>query len=191
MKNTYKIILILFLFSFSFSFAQLEKDWKTMSKTERQAALENMTSDQKMHLLQNIKQNMMLEELNIPEKDKQKFNELYLECQNNQRKIKNAFEARTDYENLTDEEAVKELNASFDVGQKLLDTKRECANKFLKIMRPQQVLQMFENEGRMRSKVRDRKDEIEKKESESRSQNENSRSKSNDDSRVDSSSRRR
>lgn len=142
-----------------------KKIGKKWIKLEKKAALQNMTSEQKMNLLQSFKQNMMEEELEITEDNKQEFSSLYLEYQSSQKNIKSVFQPRKDFENLTEEEAIKELDASFDIGQKLLDNKRIYAKKFQKIMKPQQVLQMFDNEGRMRSKVRDRNQQIESRQS--------------------------
>ena len=173
MKNYYKIPLILLLFAFSICSAQKEKDWKKMDKTEKKAALQIMTSEEKMNLLQSFKQNMMEEELEIPEENKQEFSALYLEYQNSQKNIKNVFKPRKNLENLSDEEAIKELDASFDVGQKLLDNKREYSKKFQKVMKPQQVLEFFENEGRMRAKVRDRNQEVQSRNQEPKFRNEN------------------
>ena len=55
-------------------------------------------------------------------------------------------------ENLSDAEAKKMLNQSFDLGQQLLNNRKVYADKFLKILTPQQVLKLFNQEGRMREK---------------------------------------
>ena len=62
-------------------------------------------------------------------------------------------------ENLSDEEATKRLNQSFDVGQQLLNNRRAYAEKFLKILSPQQVLTLFQTEGKMREKMLDKKND--------------------------------
>ena len=58
---------------------------------------------------------------------------------------------------MTDEDAIKELNNSFDVGQQLLDNRKDYAQKFMKVISPQQVLRMYQTEGKMRNKILDKK----------------------------------
>jgi hypothetical protein len=58
---------------------------------------------------------------------------------------------------LSDEEATSRLNQSFDVGQQLLNNRRAYADKFLKILTPQQVLSFSRTEGKMREKMLDKK----------------------------------
>ena len=58
---------------------------------------------------------------------------------------------------MTDEDAIKELNNSFDVGQQLLDNRKNYAQKFMKVISPQQVLRMYQTEGKMRNKILDKK----------------------------------
>ncbi len=59
---------------------------------------------------------------------------------------------------MTDDEARKQVNESFEIGQLLLDNRRQYAEKFMKVIKPQQVLQMFQTEGKMRTKILDKKD---------------------------------
>ena len=66
-------------------------------------------------------------------------------------------ERRKKLANLSDEEATRRLNQSFDVGQQLLNNRRTYADKFLKILTPQQVLKLFQTEGKMREKLLDKK----------------------------------
>jgi hypothetical protein len=49
---------------------------------------------------------------------------------------------------LSDEEATSRLNQSFDVGQQLLNNRRAYADKFLKILTPQQVLNFSRMKGK-------------------------------------------
>ena len=55
----------------------------------------------------------------------------YLESQ---KTIKNKFRADFSQENLSDAEAKKMLNQSFDLGQQLLNNRKVYADKFLKIL---------------------------------------------------------
>ena len=49
------------------------------------------------------------------------------------------------------------LNQSFDLGQQLLNNRKVYADKFLKILTPQQVLKLFNQEGRMSEKFMERR----------------------------------
>ena len=193
MKNRYKLPFILLLFISTIFSAQQGKDWKKLNKEEKKATLKGMTSEQKMNLLNSFKQNLIEEQLDIPEKSKEEFSVLYEDYQTSQRNIKNSFQRRKDLQNMTDEEAVNELDKSFEVGQRLLDNKKDYAKKFQRVMKPQQILQMFENEGRIRSKVRARNQELQNRNQEPRyqSQDPGNQNRSSDNSRGNSAPRRR
>lgn len=174
MKNTHTSTLILFLLAFSLFSAQQNGEIKIVDKNEKLKAIKNMTPDQKMNLLQGIKQNLIIEDLQIPENKQQEFSALYDEYQKSQRNIKSNFQRAENFENLNDAEAQKELDASFEVGQKLLDNKKEYSKKFQKVIKPQQVLQMFESEGKMRTKVRERNQDVQSRRAEQSFRNQDS-----------------
>lgn len=174
MKNTHKSTLILFLLTFSLFSAQQNGAIKIVDKNEKVKAIKNMTPDQKMNLLQGFRQNLIIEDLQIPENKQQEFSALYDEYQKSQRNIKSNFQRAENFENLNDAEAQKELDASFEVGQKLLDNKKEYSKKFQKVIKPQQVLQMFESEGKMRTKVRERSQDVQSRRAEQSFRNQDS-----------------
>lgn len=174
MKNTHKSALILFLLTFSLFSAQQNGEIKIVDKNEKVKAIKNMTPDQKMNLLQGFRQNLIIEDLQIPENKQQEFSALYDEYQKSQRNIKSNFQRAENFENLNDAEAQKELDASFEVGQKLLDNKKEYSKKFQKVIKPQQVLQMFESEGKMRTKVRERNQDVQSRRAEQSFRNQDS-----------------
>lgn len=174
MKNTHKSTLILFLLTFSLFSAQQNGEIKIVDKNEKVKAIKNMTPDQKMNLLQGFRQNLIIEDLQIPENKQQEFSALYDEYQKSQRNIKSNFQRAENFENLNDAEAQKELDASFEVGQKLLDNKKEYSKKFQKVIKPQQVLQMFESEGKMRTKVRERSQDVQSRRAEQSFRNQDS-----------------
>ncbi len=58
---------------------------------------------------------------------------------------------------MSDDEATKQLNQSFEIGQQLLDNRKNYAQKFMKVISPQQVLKMYQTEGKMRTKILDKK----------------------------------
>ena len=153
------LLLLIAVFTGSqLSFAQERKyDWKNMKPEQRKEVIQKMSPQEKMSLLKQFRENMMVSELDVPQTDQPEFKTLYAEYQEKQNSIKSRFKPSEDYENMSDEEATKQLNESFDVGQQLLDNRKIYAQKFLKVLKPQQVLQMYQTEGKMRSKLLDKK----------------------------------
>ncbi|MBP3839973.1 MAG: hypothetical protein J6D35_03325 [Chryseobacterium sp.] len=151
-------ILITVITGSQLSYAQEQKyDWKKMKPEQRKEIIQKMSPQDKMSLLKQFRENMMVSELDVPQNDQTEFKTLYAEYQDKQNNIKSRFKPSEDYDNMSDEEATKQLNESFDVGQQLLDNRKIYAQKFLKVLKPQQVLQMYQTEGKMRSKILDKK----------------------------------
>ncbi len=151
-------ILITVITGSQLSYAQEQKyDWKKMKPEQRKEIIQKMSPQEKMLLLKQFRENMMVSELDVPQNDQTEFKTLYAEYQDKQNSIKSRFKPSEDYDNMSDEEATKQLNESFDVGQQLLDNRKVYAQKFLKVLKPQQVLQMYQTEGKMRSKILDKK----------------------------------
>jgi len=139
-------------------FAQEQKyDWKTMKPEQRKEVIQKMNPKERSLLLNQFRENMMVSELDVPQNDESQFKSLYAEYQQKQSEIKSKFKAGADYENMSDEEATKQLNESFEIGQQLLDNRKKYAQKFLQVIKPQQVLQMYQTEGKMRNKILDKK----------------------------------
>ena len=153
------LLLLIAVFSGSqLSFAQEQKyDWKNMKPEQRKEVIQKMSPQEKMSLLKQFRENMMVSELDVPQTDQLEFKTLYAEYQEKQNSIKSRFKLSEDYENMSDEEAKRQLNESFDIGQQLLDNRKIYAQKFMKVLKPQQVLQMYQTEGKMRSKILDKK----------------------------------
>ncbi len=157
-----KILLILIISGLGLqnTFAQEQKyDWKTMKPDERKAIIQKMSPQERMSLLKQFRQNMVVSQLDVPQNDQEEFKQLYSEYQEKQNEIKSKFKPNEDYENMSDEEAKQQLNQSFEVGQQLLDNRKAYSQKFMKVIKPQQVLQMYQTEGRMRNKILDRKED--------------------------------
>lgn len=153
------LLLLIAVFSGSqLSLAQEQKyDWKNMKPEQRKEVIQKMSPQEKMSLLKQFRENMMVSELDVPQTDQQEFKTLYAEYQEKQNSIKSRFKPSEDYENMSDDEAKRQLNESFDIGQQLLDNRKIYAQKFMKVLKPQQVLQMYQTEGKMRSKILDKK----------------------------------
>ncbi len=137
-------------------FAQEQKyDWKTMKPEQRKEVIKKMNPKERTLLLNQFRENMMVTELEVPQTDEGEFKTLYAEYQQKQSDIKSKFKGGADYENMSDEEATKQLNESFEIGQQLLDNRKMYAQKFLQVIKPQQVLQMYQTEGKILDKKQD------------------------------------
>lgn len=134
-------------------------EWRTMNMDEKRAAVSNMSVKERSVFLQKMKENITIDDLDIPADKQEEFKNLFTEYQSNQRLIKEKFHSDKNFDKLSDEEATSRLNQSFDVGQQLLNNRRAYADKFLKILTPQQVLKLFQNEGKMRDKLLDKKND--------------------------------
>ena len=146
------------LFASNKSFAQEQKyDWKKMKPEQRKELIQNMSPDERMKLLKQFRENMMVEELEVAADEQAEFKNLFAEYQEKQNEIKKKFKTSEDYDNMSDEEAKQRLNESFEIGQQLLDNRRIYSQKFMKVIKPQQVLQMYQTEGKMRNKILDKK----------------------------------
>lgn len=134
-------------------------EWRTMNMDEKRSAVSNMSVKERSVFLQKMKENIAIDDLGIPEEKQDEFKSLFAEYQSNQKQIKEKFHSDKNFEKLSDEEATNRLNQSFDVGQQLLNNRKIYAEKFLKILTPQQVLKLFQNEGKMRDKILDKKND--------------------------------
>ena len=132
-------------------------EWRTMNNQEKREVVNNMSTKERSIFLQKMKENIVIDDIDISADKQDEFKALYAEYQANQKQIKEKFLVENNIANLSDEEATRRLNQSFDVGQQLLNNRRTYADKFLKILTPQQVLKLFQTEGKMREKVLDKK----------------------------------
>ncbi|WP_304344231.1 hypothetical protein [Chryseobacterium koreense] len=151
-------ILLIAIFAGQSVFAQEQKyDWKTMKPDQRKQIIQKMSPQERMSLLKQFRENMIVSQLDVPQSDQPEFKTLYAEYQDKQNEIKSKFNSNQEYDNMSDEEAKRQLNLSFEVGQQLLDNRKAYAQKFLKVISPQQLLQMYQTEGKIRNKILDRK----------------------------------
>lgn len=164
-----KLILIIFTFGVFFinpangqekkSQSSLPKatQWKAMSIKEKQNVVNGMSAKERTVFLQQMKQNIVMSDLNIPSEKEDIFKHLYSEYQSSQRQIREKFVVDKNLNNLSNDEAIQRLNQSFELGQQLLDNRKSYSEKFLQILTPQQVLKLFQTEGKVRDKVLDKK----------------------------------
>lgn len=134
-------------------------EWKSMNMQEKKEAVSSMSVKDRGVFLQNMKENIVIDDLDISKEKQNEFKTLYAEYQSNQKQIKEKFHVDKNLDNLSDEDATNRLNQSFEVGQQLLNNRRTYADKFLKILTPQQVLTLFQTEGKMRDKMLDKKND--------------------------------
>lgn len=132
-------------------------EWKSMNMQEKREAVSGMSVKERSAFLQKMKENIVIDDIDVAADKQEEFKNLYAEYQNNQKQIREKFIFDNKIDNLSDEEATKRLNQSFEVGQQLLDNRKAFADKFLKLLTPQQVLKLFQTEGKMREKVLDKK----------------------------------
>lgn len=157
MRQILFLTAIAFFSSQNYSAQEQKYDWKAMKADQRKEVIQKMNPRDRGLLLNQFRENMMVTELEVPQDDEQEFKDLYAEYQQKQASIKSKFKANRNYESLSDEEAEKQLNESFEIGQQLLDNRKMYAKKFLELIKPQQVLQMYQTEGKMRNKILDKK----------------------------------
>mgnify|MGYP000635553536 CR=1 FL=1 len=136
-----------------FSAQKTYSDWRNMNPDERKELINKMSPDEKVNLLKQFRENLLVDDLDVPENNQEEFRQLYNEYQESQKAIKSRFQISKDYDHLSDAEANAQLMQSFEVGQLLLDNRRKYAEKFQKFLKPQQILKMFQNEGMMRDKM--------------------------------------
>ena len=155
MKNL--IYIIIFLFSFVFANAQKNPDFRSMSPEERREYIRNLSPEQRHKLMEDAAAMMAIKNLKIPAEKQDAFKKLLNEYVQSQKAIKDRFKPDFSKENLSDTEAKKMLDQSFDLGQQLLNNRKVYADKFLKILTPQQVLKLFNQEGKLREKFMERR----------------------------------
>jgi len=153
-----KLLFTLFIISgFGFNAQVTNYDWKKMTPEKRKEVINSLAPDERKALLNDFRNKMVIDLLDIAPKDKEEFTILYNEYLNNQKKIKSQFDPNFDPEKLTEEEAKVKLQQSFDVGQKLFDNRKKYAEKMQTVIPCQKVLKLFQSEGMMRDKMNEKK----------------------------------
>lgn len=152
-KLTY---IIVFFISFVFTNAQEKPNFRDMSPQQRREYIKSMSPEQRHKLMEDAAAMIAIKNLKIPAEKQEAFKKLFTEYIQSQKTIKDKFKPDFSKEDLSDAEAKRMLNQSFDLGQQLLNNRKVYAEKFLKILTPQQVLKLFNQEGKLREKFMDR-----------------------------------
>lgn len=134
-------------------FAQNFTEWNNLNPEQRKEVIKKMTPEEREKVFFTLRENAVMSDLNIPKEKKEEFKNLFQEYQNKQKEIKVKFVPRSDYDKMSEEEARKQLKTSFEVGQQLLDNRKHYAERMQQVVPPQQVLKMFENEGKVRGQM--------------------------------------
>ena len=158
MKNFISILLV---FGFFISFSAQEKpNFKNMTPEQRKEYFKQMSPEQRKQLMEDATAIMAIKKLQVPAEKQEAFKKLLIEYNQSQKIIKNKFKTDFTLENISDAEAKKMLNESFNLGQQLLNNRKVYADKFQKILTPQQVLKLFSHEGKMREKFMERREKM-------------------------------
>lgn len=153
-----KILFTLFImYAFGLNAQKTDYDWKKMNPKQRKEVINNLSPEERKALLNEFRNNMVMDNLNLDPSDKKEFTDIYNEYLESQKQIKSQFNSNFDAETLSDEEAKAKLQQSFEVGQKLLDNRKKYADKMQQIIPCQKVLKLFQSEGMMREKMNERK----------------------------------
>lgn len=132
-------------------------DFNNMSPQQRREYIKGMSPEQRKKLMEEAASMAAIKKLQIPEEKQEVFKKLFSEYVQSQKAIKDKFKpSKLTGQELSDEEAKKMLDQSFDLGQQLLNNRRLYTDKFLKILTPQQVLKLFNHERQVREKLMDR-----------------------------------
>lgn len=136
--------------------AQNLQQWQNLSRDQRKQMIEQLSPEERARLFREARQANLAESLEIPQERRADFQALYEEYQTSQRAIRSRFQPKGNFESLDDTSAKQELEESFEIGQALIENRRKYAEKFQQIMKPQQVLEMFQKEGQMNQKMQNR-----------------------------------
>lgn len=137
------------------------QDFKNMSPQQRKEYIRSLSPENRKKLMEEAATMMAIRKLQIPEEKQETFKKLLNEYVQSQKAIKDKFKStRATDQELSDAEARKMLDQSFELGSQLLNNRKAYTEKFLKILTPQQVLKLFSHEGQMREKLIERRDKM-------------------------------
>ena len=161
-----KQLIYLFLLCFSIVSINAQEsprpDLKTMSQEQRREYIRSLSPEQRRKLMEDAAAMMAIRKLQIPEEKQDTFKKLLTEFSQSQKAIKDKFKTtKVSNQNLSDADAKKMLDQSFELGLQLLNNRKLYTEKFLKILTPQQVLKLFSHEGQMREKMMQRREKLE------------------------------
>lgn len=160
MKNLLTLFALLFCIAIFRAQETTKPNFRNMTPEQRREYVKQMTPDQRKKFMEDAVAIMTIRNLMVPEEKQEAFKKLLKEYHESQKAIKDRFKPDFSKDNLTDAEAKKTLEQSFELGQQLLDNRKLYADKFTKILTPQQVLKLFNQERKMREKFMERRKQM-------------------------------
>lgn len=119
-------------------------------KFEKLKSLKEFGNGDPHKFLEEAKIKRILEELKIPEKDREETRKLFEQYFQQKNELVKSFKKdKKKLEELTNEEALQKINTSFEMAQKMLDFRKEYAEIFLKKFTPQEVIKIHQIEKKM------------------------------------------
>lgn len=154
MMKIFKFLTIsLTLFLFDITLAQEFEEPKNMSFKQKREFVSKLSPKEKLVLMEKMKEDYVLKKLNLPSNKIEDFRLLYRNYRDEQIHIKNRFKAKANYNTLNDLEAEQELENSFKLGLELIEHRKKYTEKFRKIIKSQQILELFHIEGKFRAQA--------------------------------------
>lgn len=127
---------------------------------QQEKSMQRRDNSDRMMRWEEERKTRLMEELNISEREeREQFRRLYDEYDSNQKEIKRKFRPNRNFDDLSDAEARHQLDESFRVGKELLENRQRYSEEFQKVIKPQKVLKMFDQEGKMRREMLQRRDQ--------------------------------
>lgn len=147
-----KIVSVLLLAIGLSSFAQEH----LQRKPEPHKEWKNLNPEERKKLFQEMRVEKMLSALEVEPAKKESFKNLLQQYFKRKEEIVKSFNAEKIKKEvkISNQEALKFLDKSFDTAQKILDYKKQFKQKFLEILTPQQVLQLYKLEKDMKDKIK-------------------------------------
>lgn len=102
------------------------------------------------------KEQLLVAALGIKDEQRKSFSKVFHEYQQEHKKIKKLFNPYFEADTLSDKEALEKIHQSFIVGEKLMQNRNKYTEIFLKILSPQQVLKLFQIEGMIKHKIKEK-----------------------------------
>lgn len=160
MKNNLSLIIFFFLFGVFQAQENQNADITKMSKEQRQEYMKTLTPEQRKTVLGEAMTSLVIRKLDIPVEKQEAFKKVYKDYKSSQRLIREKFKPNDNVAVMTEEEAKAKLYQNFELSQTLLDHRKTYTEKFLKVISAKQVLQLFEQERKMRQQYQNRKQKM-------------------------------
>lgn len=114
---------------------------------ERLKTMHNMSLEEKIVFLNELKINKILEKLNLLNPDQREWTKIKLgEYLNSLEEIKKSFKPYKNMDSISNEDAYKMIQEGLEIAQKLLDNRKKYTEIFLEKLTPKQVIEIHKTE---------------------------------------------